>query len=724
MTSRRCQQLTGALTRAFSERQFDSPSVATGSDTNNGSSRAFPRLQTADLSAPPSAFQTSSGAVTSLRQQDIVVLGGSQPTSKDFRQADVVVHVGTGSRVMRRALVHPDDEAERHLSRKSHSASPMTSSAVCQQTGNGRDVSRTDSIGLKTPPPFSSSSFSPTYNRTNSANLSIHSDSVYRTPSGGTCSSITNTTTYRSSIDDRSILSDRQLHQPTPKESTTTHLVRSAFGQKSIKKMENRSDSEPRTRAELTRYRRIDADTVPLMPAVVSLDESAFIVPPLDLATSLNAVSQSMNGRSLSSAVADQFHMESLTGVGRHVVYNPRANPANRTLQACGVGDVDEQTKFGIRRRQTRLRINVSGQHFEIGRCALARHPTTLLGNGERRRRYYDSERDELFLDRHRPSFEAIFAYYQTGGRVRRPYNVPDDVFLAELTFYQLEPEVVEEYKRYEGYVVEQLMMPDNRWMRRVWMLFEYPDTSRWAFCIAVVSVIITLVSIILFCVETLPSFATSHCVTDDAPNFADPFFVIETVCTAWFTIEAIVRFIVCPSKLRFWKDFKNIVDVTAVVPYYVTLFNVLSTMSCASAKSSASLSFLRVIRLVRIFKLTKHSVGLQILVMTFKASLEGLGLFLVALFVSLLVFSSAIYYAELGLPKTQMYSIPDAFWWAIITMTTVGYGDKVPVGPIGRLIGAACAITGVLTLAIPVPIITGHFNRFYSHKTGRGRHM
>jgi len=66
-------------------------------------------------------------------------------------------------------------------------------------------------------------------------------------------------------------------------------------------------------------------------------------------------------------------------------------------------------------------------------------HAGTLLSDPAKRRRYFDDARQELFFDRHRPSFEAVFAYYQTGGRLRRPYHVPDDVFLAEIEFYQLE---------------------------------------------------------------------------------------------------------------------------------------------------------------------------------------------------------------------------------------------------------------------------------------------
>lgn len=385
---------------------------------------------------------------------------------------------------------------------------------------------------------------------------------------------------------------------------------------------------------------------------------------------------------------------------------------------------LDPKKRFQPCYDKDRLRINVSGQCFETHLELFERHPDTLLGNREKRKQFFDQSKNELFFDRHRPSFEAIFCYYQYGGRLKRPMNVPDEIFLSEIMFYQIEQEVIDEYKKAEGYTLEKVQLPTNLLMRKIWMWFEYPETSTLAFIIAIFSVAVTLVSIVLFCVETLPIFSGSHCEKDEAPNFLDPFFIIETLCTAWFTFEVIIRFIVSPNKLEFWKDFKNLVDVMAIVPYYVTLFNVLSTMSCEGAKSSASLAFLRVIRLVRIFKLTKHSVGLQVLVLTFKASLEGLGLFLVALIVCLLVFSSAIYYAELGTPKTSIHSIPDAFWWAIITMTTVGYGDIVPVGNIGKVVGMVCAITGVLTLAIPVPIITGHFNRFYAHKTGRGRHI
>jgi hypothetical protein len=85
------------------------------------------------------------------------------------------------------------------------------------------------------------------------------------------------------------------------------------------------------------------------------------------------------------------------------------------------------------------IRINVSGQPFELPVALLTRHPSTLLGDPAKRQRYYDGHRRELFFDRHRPSFEAVFAYYQSGGRLRRPYHVPDDVFLAELEFYELE---------------------------------------------------------------------------------------------------------------------------------------------------------------------------------------------------------------------------------------------------------------------------------------------
>jgi len=104
-----------------------------------------------------------------------------------------------------------------------------------------------------------------------------------------------------------------------------------------------------------------------------------------------------------------------------------------------------------------RVVINVSGQRYETQLRTLNRFPLTLLGNPTKRRRYWDAQRKEYYLDRHRPSFQAVLYYYQSGGRLRRPLEVPEDVFLNELQFYEISEKTILEYKVKEGFLLEKV---------------------------------------------------------------------------------------------------------------------------------------------------------------------------------------------------------------------------------------------------------------------------
>lgn len=331
--------------------------------------------------------------------------------------------------------------------------------------------------------------------------------------------------------------------------------------------------------------------------------------------------------------------------------------------------------------------INIGGKKFETYEHTLDQFPNTLLGSTEKRQFYYDPSKDEYFFERHRSSFTAILYYYQSNGILERPLNVPEHIFLEEIEFFEL-TEVIqsrneEEMKRQlEGMADEKKEeLPHNKIMKTIWVTFENPNSSNFAKGLAIWSLSIIVLSIMIFCIETLPSMDDStviKIVNGTAKEVEGPMirvnicYGINVFCNVWFTIELILRFIVCPNKLQFVQAFLNILDFLSILPFYV------AQALHGHGGSIDILRVIRVIRVARIFKLSRHSRGLYILGKTLHSSLNELLMLFLFLLMGVILFSSAAYYAEYK-DNDQFASIPHSFWWAVVTMTTVGYGDIAP---------------------------------------------
>ena len=188
---------------------------------------------------------------------------------------------------------------------------------------------------------------------------------------------------------------------------------------------------------------------------------------------------------------------------------------------------------------------------------------------------------------------------------------------------------------------------------------------------------------------------------------------VFDCACYVFFFVEIVVRLIFCPSFKRYFRSVLNWMDILLVIFFIVEMAidhlvkGEMYEMSWADA-----LFILRVCRVFKIFRLAHHHKGVKVLVYTLRASLKEIVLLLMFLAIGVLIFSCLIYYTDHGTDKFQ--SIPHCFWWAIITMTTVGYGDMYPETVWGKLVGTACAVSGVLMIAFAVPIIVNNFMMFY----------
>ena len=387
---------------------------------------------------------------------------------------------------------------------------------------------------------------------------------------------------------------------------------------------------------------------------------------------------------------------------------------------------------FAMKESGRRITLNVRGCRYETFQETLEEFPETLLGSEEKRRRFYDPLQDEYFLERDKCAFDAILFYYQSRGILSRPATVPANAFDEELKFYEIRKE--KPVSEQEG---KMNVMPDREWQRKMWQLLEYPESSRQAALFAKLSMVVIVLSIVVFCVETLDMASTIAVKSLSSRNNTNNntlmererdklqkrprvWFVIDTCIIVWFTFEYAARLVSAPEKIKFVMSTLALIDLTAIIPYFLTLF---LGDDYAPAFSFTIMRIFRLLRVIRLLKLTRYVAALKILGYTVRSCQEQLTALIFLIFISVVLFSSTIYYLENKDNSEQFDSIPASLWWAIVTMTTVGYGDMAPVTPFGRIVGALCAIFGVVVMVcLPSPVFISSFNDIYMRHIGQLR--
>ena len=198
---------------------------------------------------------------------------------------------------------------------------------------------------------------------------------------------------------------------------------------------------------------------------------------------------------------------------------------------------------------------------------------------------------------------------------------------------------------------------------------------------------ILILISVVTFSMETLP---------DLEPQTRSILRYIEVISVITFTVEYILRIYVADRKLKFIFSFFGIIDFLAILPFYL-----------AVGVDLRSLRALRFLRLFRILKLVRYNRAMNQFSRAIKSAKEQILLFIFITLILIYFAAVGIYYFENEAQPEHFSSIFDSLWWAIITLTTVGYGDVYPITVGGKVFTFIILMIGLGIVAIPTGIIS-----------------
>ncbi|KAI8069459.1 hypothetical protein BC940DRAFT_236916, partial [Gongronella butleri] len=257
----------------------------------------------------------------------------------------------------------------------------------------------------------------------------------------------------------------------------------------------------------------------------------------------------------------------------------------------------------------------------------------------------------------------------------------------------------------------------DNGLKRALYQLLEEPSSSRPAFWTNIIISFLIVASAVMTTIETIPAFRSAE------SNRV--WFHLESTMVALFTLEYLLRLFAHSDSLTMLKKFVfapiSIIDFISIVPFYIEL------IAQRDTTYEFRFTILRLFRLLRLFKTYKYSntiiMTIEVMVVALRRSGDALSALFFFLVTCVVLFSTLLYFAERGTwdetlqafvdPQgnpSDFDSIPAAFWFVLVTITTTGYGDMVPTTFIGKLVTFPAMMFGVLLIALPSIIVGRNF--------------
>ena len=410
--------------------------------------------------------------------------------------------------------------------------------------------------------------------------------------------------------------------------------------------------------------------------------------------------------------------------------------------------DIDQRTVI----------INLSGTQFRTKIANLFKYPTSRLGRISLATSYKQisdlcdgfipGQTPTIYFDRNPQHFRTILDVYRSGEIHiceqscalvdQEDFNFwgLNDLFLQPCCALKYFPHTVSAKKELEEearlkLLAEEREIEENfgntncgRIRSFLWDLLEYPETSRLARIVAFISIIFVFISTATFMMESsfekdmdhLDEFVFDKEIDNAVLNIIK---VIDSAAITFFTAEYCVRLIMSPNKKKFLLCPINFIDFIAIVPFYLSiLLEGLEDMQIIG-KASKIIRLVRVMRILRIFKMVRHFVGIQSLLYTLHQAYKELGLLLLLVLVTVLMFSSLVFAFEREGPRADQWSFYDSIWWGLMTLTTVGY-HRQPETVLGKLVCGLCALCGIFILTLPIPIVVSSFAVCYKSKLWR----